>query len=121
MPIHQALTAQGHTGLMLKRAAMLIALGALCTLPALAFSATSVAVALSSAALLTTLWHLTRALPRLGLGLRDLSPLCAPLFAGTLMLGAFALTPPLPLFIEIALGSTLYIAILLPPIKRSPA
>lgn len=121
MPIHQALTAQGHTGLMLKRAAMLLALGAICTLPALAFSATSVAVALSTAALLTTLWLLTRALPRLCLGLRDLSPLCAPLFAGTLMLGAFALTPPLPMFIKIALGSTLYIAILLPPIKRSPA
>jgi len=115
MPINQALTAQGHTRLMLARAALLLTLGALCVLPAMWFSPRMVAAALSIAALITTLWHLTHALPRLDLTLRDLSPICAPLAAGTLMLGLFALLPPLPLAAQIAIGSALYAVALTRP------
>ncbi len=117
MPINQALIAAGHTRLMLHRALLLVTL----TCGALALfgqSPTALAAAISIAALLTALWLLPRALPRLGLSLATLSPLAPPLCAAATVAALFALLPPLPVPVQLTLGSALYGGLLLIPYRR---
>ena len=116
MPINQMLIAGGHTSLMLHRAALL--LGVTCIFGILAPTPTALAASISLAALLTALWHLTRALPLLGLTLAALSPLTAPLYAAAAVVAFFAVLPPLALPVQLTLGSALYGALLLIPYRR---
>lgn len=111
MPVNQALTARGHTPLMLVRAVVLLVVGLAFTIPALWISVTATGIALSLAALVTTLWHLARALPRLGLAPQDLAPALLPLAAGALMIAAMAALPPMPLIATIPLGTAIYAAV----------
>ncbi|WP_234423683.1 hypothetical protein [Tateyamaria sp. Alg231-49] len=118
MPLNQALMARGHTTLVLKRTALTLILSAAFIAPALALSLVAAATALSLAALLTALWFTARALDKLDLTASDLTPALAPLLAGTAMCTLLVVCPPLPLLSQIALGTTLYIALL--RLKRSP-
>lgn len=119
MPLTQALTAQGHTALVLKRAALSLTLGTALILPTLMVSATMAAAALSIAAALGALWFTTRALSTLKLSPNDLGPAAAPLIAGTAMTILLTLCPPLSLAIQIALGTALYLPLL--ALSRRPA
>ncbi|NUH66498.1 oligosaccharide flippase family protein [Sulfitobacter sp. S0837] len=116
MPINQALIAAGHTRLMLHRALLLV--GLTCALTPFGQSPTALSAAISLAALLTALWLLPRALPRLGLSLAALSPLIAPLCAAATVAALFALLPPLPVPVQLTLGSALYGGLLLIPYRR---
>ncbi|UWR35701.1 oligosaccharide flippase family protein (plasmid) [Sulfitobacter sp. W027] len=116
MPINQALIAAGHTRLMLHRAALLVTLT--CVFAPFAPSPAALAASISLAALLTTLWHLSRALPRLGLSLATLSSLAPPLCTVAAIAALFTLLPPLPVPAQLTLGSALYGAFLLIPYRR---
>ncbi|WP_339637281.1 oligosaccharide flippase family protein [uncultured Sulfitobacter sp.] len=117
MPINQALIAAGHTRLMLQRAALLLPL--CCTFAAFSLTPTALAASISLAAFLTALWHLNRALPRLGLTASALSPLAPPLCAAAAVAALFALLPPLPVPAQIVFGSALYGALLLIPNRQT--
>lgn len=117
MPINQALLAAGHSRLMLHRAAILLTLA--CALAAVAPTPGALAGSISLAALLTALWHLTRALPHLGLPLTALSPIAPPLSAAAAVMALFALLPPLPLPVQLTLATTIYGALLTVPYQRS--
>jgi O-antigen/teichoic acid export membrane protein len=111
MPLTQALTAHGHTKLVLKRAALSLALSTTLIAPALAISTTAAATALSLAATLTALWFTKQALTTLNLTASDLAPAILPLLAGTTMCAMLTLTS-LPLSAQIALGTAFYAAII---------
>lgn len=114
MPLTQALTAQRHTGLLFARAALTLGSATLAMLPALTLSPTACALALSFAGIIGHLWLLVRALPLLGLDLADLAPI-KPLIAGALMVALLWLTPTLPLWQMILLGTITYAAALFLP------
>jgi len=116
MPVNQALIAAGHTRLMLHRAALLLTLTS--ALAVLAPTPTALAASVSLAALLTALWHLTRALPLLGLPLSALSPLATPLCAAATVVLLFALLPPLPASVQFPLESALFAGLLLIPHRK---
>ena len=116
MPINQALIAAGHTRLMLQRAALLLPL--CCTFAAFSPTPTALAASISIAAFLTALWHLTRALPRLGLTVSALTPLALPLCAAAAVTALFALLPPLPLPAQLFLDSALYGAVIIIPNRQ---
>lgn len=117
MPINQCLIATGHTRLMLHRAALIVTLTFV--FATFAPTPTALAASVSLSALLTALWHLTRALPLLGLTLRALSPLTAPLSAAATVATLFALLPPLPAPVQITIGSALYGTLLLIPRRKA--
>jgi len=119
MPINQTLIAAGHTRFMLHRAALLVTLT--CTFASFAPTPTALAASVSLSALLTALWHLTRALPLLGLTLRAISPLTAPLCAAATVAMLFALLPPLPAPVQLTTGSALYAAFLQIPRRKAAA
>ncbi|MFY9209548.1 MAG: oligosaccharide flippase family protein [Aestuariivita sp.] len=116
MPFNQALTAQGHTRLVLLRAALLLGLATLLAAPMLTISATSTASALSAAAVLNGIWYLSRALPRLDMVTSDLTALARPLFAGALMATVLIMTSDMfagltaiPAFLtQVVFGTVLY-------------
>jgi len=112
MPLSQALTAQGHTTLVLKRAALSLTLSTALIFPALTLSVTTAAAGLSIAAAVTALWFTKRALPTLKLTANDLSPATAPLIAGTIMTILLTLCPPLSLSVQMALGTAIYLPLL---------
>ncbi|MEM6897250.1 MAG: hypothetical protein AAF576_07695, partial [Pseudomonadota bacterium] len=108
MPLTQALTAKGFTGLVLARAALGLGASAAFMALALTVGPTACALALSLAGGVAHLWLLQRALPRLRLPWGDLAPVAPPLLAGAAMLLLLLAAPPLPLLAEIALGTGLY-------------
>ena len=116
MPINQTFISAGHTRLMLYRAALIVTLT--CVFASFAPTPTALAASVSLSALLTVLWHLTRALPLLGLTLRALSPLTAPLSAAATVAMLFVLLPPLPASVQLTVGSALYAAFLLLPRRK---
>jgi len=120
MPINQALIARGQMDLMLARAGLLLLLGVLFSLPALALSTRAVGLALSLAMLVTSLWHVSRAVPRLGLGLRDLYPVVPPVAVGLVALTIFELTPSLPIPAHLALMAGVLATLLIGPLRRNP-
>ncbi|MGJ8543874.1 MAG: oligosaccharide flippase family protein [Sulfitobacter sp.] len=108
MPLHQSLTAQGHTALLLRRAVLHLGAGLALLAPMLHLCAAASAAALSLASLLSALWLLPRALPALGLTPRALLPAAAPLLAGAVMLAALAPLAPLNLPGLVASGTIIY-------------
>lgn len=119
MPINQTLIAAGHTRLMLHRAALIVTLS--CVFATFAPTPTALAASVSLSALLTALWHLTLALPLLGLTLRALSPLTAPLSAAATVAMLIDLLPPLPVSVQLTVGNALYAAFLLIPRRKAAA
>ncbi len=117
MPINQTLIAAGQTRLMLHRAALIVTLTRV--FASFAPTPTVLAASVSLSALLSALWHLTRALPLFGLTLRALSPLTAPLCAAVTVAMLFALLPPLPAPVQLSIGSALYAAFLLIPRRKA--
>jgi len=112
MPLTQALTAKGHTGLLLHRAAITLTLSAALLIPATQHSATACALALTLAGATGHLWLLHRGLPRLHLSLTDLAPALPALLAGTTMVTVLWAAGPLPLTAQIALGTALYVGLI---------
>ena len=123
MPVNQAVLAQGGTRLMLDRALAVCGLSALLLPFGLAVGVTGAAVALSLAALLASLWHLSRALPILGLSRGDLAPVVPPLGAGSAMTLALIPLAGLPFMAKVVIGTTIYAALLAlcRPAPRVPA
>lgn len=112
MPLTQALTARGHTGLVLKRSALSLTLSAALIAPTLGLSVTAATAALSLAALLTALWFTGRALDALSFTPTDLAPAVGPLLAGSAMCVLLFLCPPPSLVSQIALGTAIYLTLL---------
>ena len=119
MPLTQALTAKGHTALVLTRAAVMLAAAATLALPALLISPTATALALSLGALITTTWYIGTALPRLGLTAQALIPHAIPLLAAATMALALltlqnVITFPAleALTIQILAGTALFLGLL---------
>ncbi|WP_415919314.1 oligosaccharide flippase family protein [Tateyamaria sp. SN6-1] len=112
MPLTQAVLAQGHTRLVLQRAAFTLMLSAVLVLPALAVSVTTVAAAISGASLCVAFWFIPRALRALHLSAQDLSPALLPLGAGAVMCAVLLALSPLPLIASVALGTALYLPFL---------
>ncbi|MEL7091921.1 MAG: oligosaccharide flippase family protein [Pseudomonadota bacterium] len=73
MPLTQALTATGATGLVLARACAALGLSGVLMIPALTQSATACAVAIALGGTLASLWLVYAGLPRLGLRRRVLA------------------------------------------------
>ncbi|MEM8654403.1 MAG: oligosaccharide flippase family protein [Pseudomonadota bacterium] len=113
MPLVQALTAQGHLALVLKREAATLGLSILLILPALTVSATTSAVALTTAALLANLWFVRHALGAFALPLATLAPTVPPLLAATAMCALLQTLPPTSLAMQILAGTSLYAGLML--------
>lgn len=112
MPLTQALTARGHTGLVLRRAALSLGLSVVLIAPALLLSPVAAALALCAAGTLTALWFMFRALDTLRLNRANLFPALPPLLAGAAMGITLMLCPPMPLLAQIALGTAMYLPLL---------
>ncbi|WP_299288192.1 oligosaccharide flippase family protein [uncultured Tateyamaria sp.] len=112
MPMLQALTATGHTRLVLKYATVGSTLAVTLVTPTLLLNPTLSAASLSVAALITSLWFLPNCLRPLQLTCRNLSPIAAPLIAGGLMAGGLLLIPVLNLATQVLLGTVFYAAVL---------
>ncbi|WP_299154525.1 oligosaccharide flippase family protein [uncultured Tateyamaria sp.] len=112
MPLLQALTATGHTQLVLRHATLGSMLAVILVAPTLLCNPTLSAASLSMAALITSLWFLPHSLKPLKLTRHDLSPIMAPLIAGALMAGGLLLIPALNLATQVLLGTAFYAAAL---------
>ena len=113
MPFAQSLSARGELGFILKRAVVLM-LSSICfALPASNYFAITVCIALTLAGLSTLCWFLRSALPRLELPYSTLLGALLPITVGasmwTLLWGL-----NLELFPAIVVGSTFYLAFLVP-------
>ena len=112
MPLTQALMAQGHTTLILKRAMLSLAMGTALLIPALFISVTVAAASLSIAAAITALWFTHRAVITLHLRIWDLSPALRPLLASVAMCAVLLVCQPMLLLPQIAFGTSIYLGVL---------
>jgi succinoglycan exporter len=124
MPFTQALTALGHTGLVLRRAVLTTCLSLGLLICAMFLPAPLAAASLSAGSILSLVWYLPRACTALGLLARSIAPIWPPILAGSGMaLVLFFL--PLGLGPRILVGTAIYAlligALQMRDLRRSPA
>lgn len=113
MPFTQVLNAKGQAKMVFRRALLTFSLSFLFVVPAITFSASATAIALSSANICSLIWFLNRGLKQLSLNPIILVPALLPMLVGIFMATILSIID-LPLFYEIMIGTAIFVALIRP-------